>query len=251
MKMIFPEHMNERDDEMITAYLRGELSENERIQLDTRRTHDPEFDKLFAAFLKLQAASRASHLETAHQMLRQYATMQSPVEVRRQRVTWPMRIAAALALLLVVGSIWFFLPGENDRLFAAHFSNTIIPGRAELGPQSLSDDAQAFNYYSREQYSKAAKEFDRLYASTNDLQYLLYAAVSHLGAGNLEVAERSLNESMTLIPQRAHEIVYMKALLYIRRNDLSKANDILNEHQDLVATNRQLSALQQDLRNRQ
>lgn len=253
MKPIFPEHIDQQDGDLISAYLRGELSPADKAMLDARRKSDKAFNEEFIALAKLAAATRISDLETTREMLQAHARvnpMQNPfqtkvVTLNRRRLF--TRLAAAAAVLLVIAvTVKLCIPQQHDKIFNAHFSNEIIPGKGELsGGQN--DDSKAFDYYARKQYAQAAREFDLLMAAHPGDDYILYAAVSHLGAGNFKRAGTLLEQSLERFPSNIGEIVLLQSLLEVRKGDMSTAMQILEAHPQLIREHKELGQLHKEL----
>ncbi len=258
MKQILPEQLNQNDAEEIASYLRGELNTDERASVEDRRKSDTTFNELFEAHIKLAAATRLSNLESKLKMLSEHAR---PGQVgqesslphtkvislgRRQLFT---RLAAAGAILLLVAvGARILIPQEHDRIFQAHFTNSIVPGESELSAITESENAKAHAYYSREKYTKAAKEFDRLALAHPDKDYLLFAAISHLGAGHLQRASLLLDQYKTQFPDRYQsEVVMFQTLIKVRRGDLDEANKILDVNASMIQENKKLKSLDEAL----
>jgi tetratricopeptide (TPR) repeat protein len=250
MKPIFPKQTDQPNTELIIAYHRGELSTAEREGVESRRKSDPVFDALFKAHLKLVAATRVSHLETKLEMLRAHQASQPQTKIAPiARTRLIARIAAAvLILILIVAAIRTLMPKEHDEIFQAHFSNQILPGKGELSGAMNIDDREAFDHYAREEYSKAAREFDKLLKTHPEEDYLLYAAASHLGAGHLNRATELLDLSRLQLPDNTQEIVFLQALLMVRRGKLVKAREFLDTQKQLFEFDEHLEKLHADLK---
>lgn len=248
MNPILPENIDQRDAELITAYLRNELSAAGRAEIETRRKSDAAFDALVKGLVRLAAATRLANVESALIMLQDHAKSHTQARVvSTQRRYWLSRAAVAMILLVIAACALFLIPRKHDRIFSEHFSNKIVPGKGELGANPFPAETMAFDHYTRERYARAAREFDRLLSSRNDEEYLLYAAVSHLGAGHLDKAEQLLDQSMIKFPKNRAEIVFFQTLVHVRRNNLEVATHTLETHQELVRNNPALAELSKDL----
>jgi hypothetical protein len=243
---IYPDPIEVQDLEIIDAYLRDELSSEEKQQVDERRRIDATFDVLFRAQVKLTAAARIDHLNQKLRMLRAHAsTRQARVVPMKRRMFLYAGVAGVLLLLMTAGIV-FLIPAKHDRIFSSVFSNTILPGKAELSTTEDPLVTEAFGYYAREQYGRAARVFDKLSAAHPGSDYLLYAAASHLGAGNIARAEALLAECKSLFPSNAPDIVLLQALALVRKGDLAGARAHLDTHAHLIPESRHL----QDLRDK-
>ncbi|HLF63856.1 MAG TPA: hypothetical protein VI603_08885 [Saprospiraceae bacterium] len=253
MKPIIPEHIDQNDSELISAYLRGDLTATEKASVEERRKSDTTFQNLFTAHLKLSAATRASNLESKLTMLREHAALKSQtskvVYLERRRFITRLAAAGVILILLVFGAR-ILIPQENDRIFKAHFSNEIIPGKGELSADQ-SPDSKAFDHYARKEYTKAAREFDQLLAGQPDEDYLLYAAVSHLGAGHLNRAAELLDRCLITFHNNKPEIIQLQTLVMVRRGKLEEARRILDANATLIPGHRDLEALYSRLQERE
>lgn len=252
MKQILPEQTDQPDTDLIIAYHRGELSNVEKESVEARRKSDPAFDELFKAHVKLAAATRVSHLESKLDMLRTHQESQpqtNTAPIARTRMLARVA-AAALILILIVAAVKTLMPREHDEIFQAHFSNQIIPGMGELSGDVITDERKAFDHYAREEYPEAAKEFDKLLKSHPGQEYLLPAAASHLAAGHLNRATELLDLSRLRLPDNTDEIVFLQALVMVRRGKLVEAREFLEAQKQQIKFDEHLEKLHADLKDK-
>lgn len=248
MKPIIPEHPDPSSVELIDAYLRDELDKEARIAVEARRKSDPVFDNLFVALIQLSAAAQATHLEEKLAMLRVHSAS-SPLVVttglpRRRLIS---RIAAAaIVLLLIAAGLQVLLCRDVNPLYTTHFTIDVLPGKGELSDHPP-HDWKAYDHYLRGNYHKAAQEFDRLRIEFPNSEYLLYAAVSHLGAGNTRQAELLLRDAAQQLPGNMEEIIFYQTLLLVRQGDIPAAKTLLDSHPEMVEHSVHLGSLYKDL----
>jgi hypothetical protein len=248
MNPIFPDYHDEHAEELISAYLRGELTEAEKAGVDQRRSSDPQFNDLFVAYQKLSGSVRATHLQDKLNGLRTHAKSEPALEALRTRRMIRRVAAAAVILFVLFAGFKYLIPHKHDKIFTEHFSNRIIPGRGELSTDTEDAARAAFDFYQREQYGKAAREFDKLANGDEPIHgYSLYAAVAHLGAGHLKRASRLLDKASVKYPGNKPEILFLQTLILVKRGDLDKAKQILAANESLVKGNRDLTALRDKL----
>ncbi len=159
---------NQNDIDLLEAYQKGLLSEQEKVQVEARLVEDQEFKSLWEELQKYQAGLRhagrkalKAELQALEQSLPEIETGKS-VSFFRPNL-W-LRAAAGITIIFGLGILFFFLndqPVDIDG-YLEPYPNIVYP--VERGASEDSPDARqlAYQAYDRAQYETAVERFTAL-----------------------------------------------------------------------------------------
>ena len=156
-------------------------------------------------------------------------------------------MAASIAVLFALGSIWYFSrPPEHERLFNQYFSPD--PGLPTvMGTTDNYAFYEAMVEYKRGDYEAAIQKWEKLYAvkpQNDTLNYFIGVAylANNDPAASIPFLKKALSTSESLFNEEA---AYFLALSHLQKNQLDSAKRVLRERKLAKA-----KRLLQDLNNR-
>src|SRR5690606_12303851 len=162
-------------EELIEQYFRGQISDDAFLQLKTLLEQDEAFKKEFYSQLEIQQTIAQEKRNPIKNRLRKLD------EKSIIRTNW-YRYAAAAAILIIIGLLFYSSPTNYEKLYTANFepySNVIAPTVRDTGGEE-DEIATAFNYYDNHQYADAATAFEKLYRVNSEDYALFYYSISLL-----------------------------------------------------------------------
>lgn len=194
--------------EWIERYLAGACSATEAADLEAKAAADPDLMALIELHRELEetladadALDFSKKLAEADAEYHAVAPIQldsSTSNATSAHTTKPFNwqvwgIAASIAILIGIGSIFFFNRDGNatpEALFSEYFSPSLAPSQFRSDEDVLEKRYQeAFDAYNRKAYGEAATTFEAIYQSTaNQKTAEFYAAISLLAAGQTDRA---------------------------------------------------------------
>lgn len=221
----------------LLRYLRGELSDDERFELENGPLKKAGVRDTLSALAKNKDS--ILELEEDFDELRQ-RWQQRPQQLTLTRTRpWQLIGAIAASLLLVALSYNYYQSQTDNRLYTDYFENS--PNEAYLAVRGEgkenSEIAAAFSAYERADYSTSLLQFKHLReAYPFDGQVLLYTGLSAMQLGEYYTARQAFDHLLSIdvsASDRASGHWYL-ALVYLRQEQAEKAK---TELQWLVANN--------------
>lgn len=181
----------EKDIALITAYLEGTLTGNDKSTLEERLNQEPGLQKILDDLNILKAGIRHAAHEEMRAELQKLEHELSASETSKPlfQNTW-LKVAASVAIVAVAA--WLLLPSRQsttEQLFAQNFEpypNVIMP--TVRGGQATDSSlmAQGYRAYDQQDFKKSIELFESL--EKKDEGVLLYLGNSYLASGSPEKA---------------------------------------------------------------
>ncbi len=188
--------------ELIDKYLKGELSEEERVAFEKRVEEDPYFRGEVKGQIKAEYAIRTKAKKVKKQALKaEYARLVAETdELRRiqplyRRSSFLIVAAAAVVLLIVAVRLWGNSPKMNaDELFAAYIQPVPLSFSRSESDTAMLSLATAYQGASYAQAISAAERLLKDSAYASSAQLWLSLAISQLMTDQPQAALRSLKQ---------------------------------------------------------
>jgi anti-sigma factor RsiW len=113
--------------ELLSAYLDGEVTAEERRQVEEWLTNDPAMKRLYSRLLMMQQSFQAMPVPAAEQSAQELATKVLQGVERKPKQTWIWGGGAIAALLIAVVSG----VGGGRQLFAPQFAQSPVPAESD------------------------------------------------------------------------------------------------------------------------
>lgn len=230
-----PTYWTPDEQNRFEKYLLDGMDARERRDFESLLLSDT---KLNARFLEFKGMFRAieeeglrNKMEDFHKKMKNDGKVR-PLLPKPYRTLY--RVAAAIALLMALGGIWYFMaPSSNERLYTKYF--TPDPGLPTvMGNSDNYDFYEAMVDYKKGDYRTAIHKWERLLLQEKDndtLHYFLGAA--HLAHGETGdaipyfdwVIQRSSSAFQT-------EAAFYKALAHLKKGEREAARESLGRHPD-------------------
>ncbi|MEM7657712.1 MAG: hypothetical protein AAF399_16390 [Bacteroidota bacterium] len=202
--------------ESIRLYLSNQMQDEERQLFEQRMTNEPWLAQEVSQFQALQQGLNAIHLQEMKSQLTQWETerkAQAPSTTRDVRPFWQkasiqyMAIAAALALLLAIGGIFYVSHEATDSyesLLAMELAEVPNPNLLRGGSATLDSTVvwyrQGVVHYVAGEYESAIQTWnkcmlvDSLSAEANRDELSFFLGISHVKLGQTDQAIRNLQQ---------------------------------------------------------
>lgn len=209
--------------EAIERYHKGTMNKKELKDFNDYLKIDPEFriqvEDIKTMLLGIEAQSLKEQLDNFHDDIPN--TIIKKPNNNKVRFLNYSKIAAAAAIIIAVGSIWFFSSSPNERLYAKYFKPD--PGLpTTMSSTDNFDFYDAMVSYKHGDYQKAITKWQVIYEkqSNNDtINYFL--GVAHLANKNIEDAIPFLEK--TVQSQNAFPLIndahYYLGLAYLNEGN--------------------------------
>ncbi len=211
--------------EAVERYINGTMADAElktfTAKLDTDSEFRTQVNDIKTLLTGIEEQSLKEQLDEFHKDIKKQSSNKGSAKVRYLQFR---KLVAAAAIIMALGSFWFFNQNPNERLYSKYF--TPDPGL----PTTMSNSTNFEFYdamvnYKQGDYKTAIKKWQRLSANTpnNDtLNYFL--GVAHLANKNEHVAieflEKSVqNDNFSLID----DAYYYLGLSYLKEGDAELA----------------------------
>ncbi|MBW8244924.1 hypothetical protein K1F50_19110 [Muricauda oceani] len=222
------------EQELFESCLLDQMTPAEKAGFESRMASDPTLKAKFLEFKALFGAIEEAGLRLA--MDHFHEGVQDDGKERRlstaSRTVY--RMAAAIAVLMTLGGIWYFYyPNDNERLFAAYY--TPDPGLPTvMGNSDNYMFYEAMVDYKQEDYGTALQKWKGLLPGKMDNDTLNYFMGSaHLAKGEADKAisyfDRVLVHDST--PFRS-EAAFYKGLAHLKMNEVREALKSLEHTSD-------------------
>ena len=169
-------------EKLIEQYFRGQISDEAFLQLKTLLEQDDTFKKEFYSQLEIQQTIA----QEKHTLLKDRLKKLDEKSVRK--INW-YRYAAAAAILVIIGLLFYHSQPNYNELYAANFEaypNIIAPTVRDNGGSEEDEIATAFSYYDNLQYADAAPAFEKLYRANGEDYAFFYYSISLMAMGDIQ-----------------------------------------------------------------
>lgn len=221
---------NQKNAELIDAYLMGTLNTDELAQFKARMQRDTEFSQMVkdqkAIMLGVEESNLKNALNDFHAEIR---------EVPQKKGISRGRFALAASFLVLVGvSLWALYTTGNspEKVFASNFKPD--PGLpTTMGTSSDYDFYYGMVNYKRKEYAEAIRRWESLYAANPENDTLVYfLGVANLANGNARQAEKYLQ----LAKKKTNSVFYEEikhylALSLLKEHKVEEARAVLEKSQ--------------------
>ena len=228
--------MSELPEHIITAYLDGELPQEERDRFEAQLAEDPALAEAVAQQRQLRSLLSSYQADATEREQIRYLYHQLPTEEAGKTRRFPLwqiglAIAASIALLL-----WVFWPAptasiSTEALLAQSFSPAPAPERMGSTKGDMMEIlAEAHQTYSETAYPQAIGLYQQvLQDSTYRPEAAFFLAQSYLATRQYEQAEAALQ----WVNNRTQEVIWFSALAKLGQEDIEGCKQLLNS----LATN--------------
>ncbi len=212
-------------DKQIQEYIAGQLSTEERADLESAILADPAVRSEYESHLALHrgiAQQERSLLKTNLEQVRRR---------QLQRRTWLILGIAVLLVLLggLLYSWWNAKTPEPSQYLAEAYPNVVHPVTRTNPTESYN---QAFWYYEAAQYTEAAQQFALLLESNQDDALQFYYAMSLFNSQQYALARPTLEALESAgTTEFLPEVRWYLALVYYQNNNLEQAKAVLQRLQ--------------------
>jgi tetratricopeptide (TPR) repeat protein len=184
----------EKDIDLIEAYLRGTLDEQALAAFQKRREDDPEFDREVIDYSQIINRIRSTHEQDFMNKLRHW---DSEIENRQEAKVIPFRrifLIAASVLLLAIAGLYVFRNSQSDheQLFQEYFQ----PYENVISERSGKNDNQqkGMELYDQKKYEEAIVLLKLAIMEDSDNASLKsYLGIAYLAAGHAQEAKTTFD----------------------------------------------------------
>ncbi|MBR9846528.1 MAG: tetratricopeptide repeat protein [Algicola sp.] len=232
--------------EAIERYINGTMPDEELKAFKTRLENDSEFktqvEDIRTLLTGIEAQSLKEQLDEFHKDIKKQPIKKGSAKVRYLQFR---KIVAAAAIIIALGSFWFFNQNSNERLYSKYF--TPDPGLpTTMSTSSNFDFYDAMVNYKQGDYKTAIKKWELLNANSPDNDTLSYfLGVAHLANKNEKEAigflEKSVkNDDFSLINDAYYYLglSHLKdgnaelAKQYFKKSSVEKSQALVSELED-------------------
>jgi len=207
-------------EELIEQYFSGHISEEAFLQLKTLLEEDDAFKKEFYSQLEIQKAIAQEKQAPLKERLKKLD--QKPI----RKINW-YRYAAAAAILIAIGFIFYRSQPNFEKLYAANFEaypNVIAPTVRDNGGSEEDEIATAFSYYDNRRYADAASAFEKLYKAKSKDYAFFYYSISLMAMGDTQKSITALENHDWTEPGNYQTISHWYlGLAYLKLQNKEKA----------------------------
>lgn len=233
--------MNDNSDisqellEIIERYINGSMTSQELKDFNQLLELDNEFkikvEDIKTMLLGIEAQSLKEHLDVLHEEIPK-TLIRKPADKKIKYLSFS-KIAAAAAVIIAVGSIWFFSTPQNEKLYANHFKPD--PGLpTTMSSTNNYDFYDAMVKYKHGDYNIAIDKWKVLSEQKPENDTINYfLGVAHMANKNTSEAIPFLERSVEAPDEFVflNEAYYYLGLAYLKEGniELAKKNLSLSE----------------------
>ncbi len=225
---------NEKDIMLVEKYFDQELSDAEVNLVNTRLETDANFKALFD---QEKALIKSIHYDGLLRDLEMLKQVEKNIRHERPGViktikwnTWYFKVAAALLILAVVGSLMLPVQEDPEQLFQSQF--TPYPNVFEptlRGTDEVTERAEAFQAYERGDFETALAGFNKILQNGKEPDVLFLAGNANLKLGNVEEAKNNFLTVIKDFDELDTQAKWFLSLCYLKEGDVGKAKMLLEE----------------------
>ena len=221
--------------EQIRAYLREELNEDQRFEVENHLLDCPLCTDAVEGFANNHNIDDLPKLDFLEE--KEIATPSSTIVKKLPaRKNWVMRIAASLLLLSIpIGSYLYWQTNATERIIAANFEEEDNPliGALRSGDNTLVSNTNLQNglaAYQRKEYDTSFKILmDVLKTDNENLLATYYSGLAAAKLENWQIAEKQLKITRINSTNYFDEATWQLIATYLSQDKLSKAKELLSE----------------------
>lgn len=216
--------ISEKNIEIIEAYLRGDLSESERMTVEERMKSDKDFASQVEMLRDMSIALKGD-------ASRFNETLASVMASEKRKVTKavPLRkwivVAAAFAGLMIV----FFLLNNSDP------NNDLYTAYFEMPPENVitrSDQSatlldQAITAYKRAEYGEALSLFNAMDSKSTEVAF--YSAMCHMAQSNYSMSTQLLESIQGTAGSLNSAVEWYLGLCHFKLGNIDQARTVLTQ----------------------
>ncbi len=226
--------------ETIERYLNGTLSTQELDDFNRLLDIDDDFkaqvEDVRAMLFGIEAQALKEQLNEFHKDIPKTKTV-AHTQKQKVRFLSYSRIAAAAAIIIAIGSIWFFSTPQNEKLYADYFK----PDPGLPTTMSSTDNFEFYEAmvkYKHGDYDIAISKWNALYESKPDNDTLNYfLGVAHLAnrkeAEAIPFLERTVQSKKDFV--LINDAYYYLGLAYLQQGNIELAKTNLSQSDNDIA----------------
>jgi len=212
---------DEKDIDLIEAYLRGTLDEQALAAFQKRRENDPEFDREVLDYSEIINQIRSNHEQDFMNKLRHW---DNEIENRQEAKIIPFRrifLIAASVLLLAIAGLYLFRNSQSDheQLFQEYFQ----PYENVISERSGKNDnqQQGMELYDQKKYEEAIVQLKLAATEDSDNASLkCYLGIAYLATGHAQEAKSTFDEIVKKDHSLFKEVAeWNLAMTYLKLDD--------------------------------
>ncbi len=209
--------------ELIEDFLAGKLNAREEKAFRLRMETEPEF------------ANKVAAQKETHQVVELYAKYKTKekvkaihTKIKRKQLSFPIKIysiAASIAVLIVIGNLWYATKTYSDKALIAHFHKLPEPTLRDTGvEQENLLINQLSEAYSTKDYNKAIALWSKVSTDSSYEMAQFHLGHLYLKTGASPQAIEVLNSLQETGDKRYMEDVdWLLAMAYLQNNEETKA----------------------------
>ncbi len=212
--------------ELIENYILGTLSTEETKTFNELLKNDVSFKKEVEFHKNLQKVAEFEDDAAFKKQLQQFENEFQPKKSNYTK--W--LAAASVAILIGVGSMFYFQTTSNQELFAENFEpyrNIIQP--IVRGEVSDNIKTHAFTAYEKGDYKQAITLFSEMQKTETETYYSFYKANSYLALDNAVEAIPLFVNYIAIKGEFSEKAYWYLALAYLKEESSSEAKQILRK----------------------
>ncbi len=233
-------HISQELLETVERYINNTMTSEELKSFETRLQTDAAFkvqvDDIRTLLTGIESQALKEQLDDFHKAIDSNKTQNSQAKIRYLNVR---RLVAAAAIVIAVGSFWFFNQNSPENLYAKYF--TPDPGLpTTMSNQSNYEFYEAMVDYKQGKYKSAIEKWNAISQKNDTINYFI--GVAHLADKNENDAilfiEKSVQNSSFPLANDAYYYLGLAALkngnetlaeTYLKQSNLEKSKALLSE----------------------
>ncbi len=214
---------------LIDKYLRGELTEEERQEFDTRMATDKEFADDVAMMQNLGPVAEDVDDENFRELMAEFEA-EAPTSTSSTNLWKNLLVAASIFAVLGL-AVYYNLtqPISSSDLYDNYYESYPNVVNPMVRGEEPTEADKAFSAYESGRYEEALQRFEELYKTEGTSYYLFYMAISHLELENAEAAIELLNEFSGTEDKLADRAGWYLAMAYLQLDDKEQAKAALTK----------------------
>ena len=225
------EKLNEKDLQLIEAYIDRNITEEQQEVFRQKMASDENFRK---EVILHEAVVRSMHKQRKQALKDELKKWADQPEVRerckkQEKKTPIIRIGMGIAASIFAAISLFFMHNEHNQasLYAGHYIS--YPADHMMrGEHNVSLD-KANNFYATDQFLEAEAAFEILVKENNSAKNRLFLANCYMKNEKWDKAEQSLLQIVDSGSELVHEAKWFLSLVYLKENDQKMSKELLLE----------------------
>jgi tetratricopeptide (TPR) repeat protein len=224
------------DQNLIDRYLLGNLTPEEQ-QVFEKRRQEAEFRDALQFAQDLQVALRAEGRAALKAELQALEAGQQSAKTRRlggfRSGLWVLAAAAAIILLIWVGSSLLLRPDPGEQLLAMAmpFPNVLRQTTRDADPSREDALSAAFLLYEKQEYAAATQAFQQLLEEGDSLQHALwfYQGQAQMAQGNYQQANQDFLQAAQQGQDFEEAITFYRAVCLWQLGEQEAARKLIDD----------------------